>query len=112
MFTISLHQIKIFAPIGLYPQEQLLGNHFEIDIEVDVKDYSEKHFVDYTLLQDCVESAFKTKDQILELLALAIYKNINHRFDFITRTKVCIRKMNPPTKGQIAFSQVIFEKSK
>jgi 7,8-dihydroneopterin aldolase/epimerase/oxygenase len=110
MFTISLHHIKINAPIGLYPQEALLSNNFEVDIDVDVKDYSEKHFVDYVVINEIVQKSFITKEKILEQLALNIYKAIYDQFSFTQRVKVCIRKYNPPMKGAVGFSQVVFEK--
>lgn len=110
MFTISLHQVKIFAPIGLYPQEKILGNRFEVDIDVDVKDYSEHHFVDYSLINDCIRVAFDPAEEILELLALKIYTAVKHQFSFVQRIKIVIRKYNPPMKGEIGYAQVVFEK--
>ncbi len=38
MLTISLHQLKIHAPHGLYPQEQLSGNLFETDVDLFLPD--------------------------------------------------------------------------
>lgn len=110
MFTVSLHQVKIFAHIGLYPQEKILGNRFEVDLDVDVKDYSEHHFVDYTILNECIHSAFETQEEILELLAIQIYKAVKDRFSFVQRIKIAVRKYNPPMQGDIGYSQVIFEK--
>lgn len=110
MFTVSLHQIKIFAPIGLYAQEKILGNRFEVDVDVEVKDYSEHHFVDYTLLNECIHSAFDPKEELLELLTIKIFKSIKNQFPFVQKIKISIRKYNPPMKGDIGYSQVVFEK--
>lgn len=110
MFTISLHEVKFFAPIGLYPQEKVLGNKFEVDIDVDIKDYSEHHFVDYTLINDCIRIAFHHAEEILEVLALKIYTSIKHQFPFAQRIKIVIRKYHPPMKGEVGYAQVVFEK--
>ncbi|MES2479824.1 MAG: dihydroneopterin aldolase [Bacteroidota bacterium] len=110
MFTVSLHQIKIFAPIGLYPQEKILGNRFEVDLDVDVKDYTEHHFVDYTILNDCIHLVFEAQEEVLELLAIKIYKAVKDRFSFVQRIKITVRKYNPPMRGDVGYSQVIFEK--
>jgi 7,8-dihydroneopterin aldolase/epimerase/oxygenase len=110
MFTVSLHQIKIIAAIGLYPQEKILGNRFEVDIEVDVKDYTEKRFVDYTLLNELIHKAFEQDEKILEVLALKIFKATKNQFPFVQRIKITLRKMNPPMQGDISYAQVVFEK--
>ena len=109
MFTISLHQIKIFAPIGLYPQEQLLGNHFEVDVDVDVETFSEEAFVDYSVLHDIVKDVFRNEEKLLESIAQKIHQDIKTRFAFVQKIKVSIRKMNPPLQGQINYSQVVYK---
>lgn len=109
MFTISLHQIKINAPIGLYPQEQILGNYFEVDIEVQVPNYSDKAFVDYTLLNHIVQQEMNRKEKILEQIALNIYEETKKAFSFASKIKISIRKLNPPMNGEIAYAQIVFE---
>ena len=34
MLTVSLHGTKLYAPIGLYPEEHVLGNAFEVDVRL------------------------------------------------------------------------------
>lgn len=111
MFTISLHQVKIFAPIGLYPQEWLLGNHFEVDIDVSstVSNYDDGRFVDYTILNSLIQQAFVTEEQTLEAIAQNIHASVLSCFPFVQKIKVSIRKLNPPMPGEIAYAQVCFE---
>lgn len=110
MFTISLHQIKVNAPIGLYPQEQLLGNHFEVDIDVQVPNFSDKEFVDYTLLNHIVQQEMNRNEKILEQIALNIFDATKQAFPFTQKTKISIRKLHPPMQGDIGFAQVVYEK--
>lgn len=109
MFTISLEKIKITAAVGLYAQEQMLGNDFEIDVAVKTEHYSDQEFVDYGVLHEIVKRAFATPSLLLEPLAQAIHQKIKTIFPFIKSAKVSIRKMNPPLGGQIAAAQVVFE---
>jgi dihydroneopterin aldolase len=109
MFTISLHQIKVFAPIGLYPQEQILGNHFEVDIDVQVAEFSQKKFVDYTVLNSIVQQEMKKPEAILEQIALNMHGEIKKAFSFSKKIKISIRKRNPPLSGSMAYAQVVFE---
>ena len=109
MFTISLHQIKVVAPIGLYPQEQILGNHFEVDIDVQVAEFSQKKFVDYTVLNSLVQQEMKRSETILEQIALNMYEETKKAFSFAQKIKISIRKLNPPMSGSMAYAQVVFE---
>ena len=34
MLTVSLYGITINAPIGLYPEEHILGTTFETDVDI------------------------------------------------------------------------------
>lgn len=110
MFTISLHNILIEAPIGLYPEEQILQNHFSVDIEVQVKNYTEELFIDYTILNTIVNRHFASNEKILESIAVHIYKDTKNEFPFVEKIKIAIRKLHPPMPGSIGYAQVIFEK--
>lgn len=111
MFTISLRNVKIFAPVGLYPQELILGNHFEVDIDIDseISDNADGRFVDYAVLNKIILSSFTLKDHILEKIAQKIHSASFEQFPFIKKAKVTIRKKNPPMPGEIDFAQVVFE---
>jgi hypothetical protein len=52
MLTVSLHGIKLYAPYGLYPEENILGNDFEIDVDIFLPTFNDRPlpFVDYTLI--------------------------------------------------------------
>jgi len=111
MFTISLHNVKIFAPAGLYAQELVLGNHFEVDIDVysNISDYADGRFVDYTVLNTLIRSAFLTDLHTLEGLAQTIHKAAFAAFPFVLKIKVSVRKKHPPMPGEMDFAQVVFE---
>ena len=34
MLTVSLHKIELHALVGLYEEEQIHGNNFEIDVDL------------------------------------------------------------------------------
>jgi len=110
MYTISLHRVKIIAPIGLYPQEKILSNEFEVDIDVFVQEATEQNFVDYTLLNNIIRSAFQNTETVLEVLVFKIHKAVLLQFPFVQKVKVVIRKMNPPMSGEMAYAQVSYEK--
>jgi dihydroneopterin aldolase len=109
MYTISLQKVKSFAKIGLYPQEWILGNHFETDIAVQVASFSEKEFVDYTVLNNLIQQSFAQNLHTLEALALAIHTAAKLQFPFVQNIKVTVRKLNPPMPGEIAAAEVSYQ---
>jgi dihydroneopterin aldolase len=111
MLTVSLHNIKLHAPVGLYPEEKILGNDFEIDVDVFLPIINEQAlpFVDYTLIQNIVHNTFKQGGQLLETLAENIYTTIKINVPIAEKIKVAIRKLNPPLPGEVKYAQVVYE---
>ena len=112
MLTISLHGIRIDAPIGMYPEERLRNNNFEIDVDiyVPVNDARPWPFVDYAIIQSTVTTAFdQPPGQILELLAQSIHQSLKEQVPFAEKIKVVIRKLKPMLPGNVAYSQIAYE---
>lgn len=112
MLTVSLHGIRIQAPIGMYKEEHILGNTFEVDVDVwaATQANGDLPFIDYTVINNIVMKAFTKPEQLLEGLAQHIHQEINQTFSNIAKIKVCIRKLNPPMTGCIQYAQVCIEK--
>jgi dihydroneopterin aldolase len=109
MLTVSLHKIKIHAPHGLYPQEHILGNIFEIDVDIWLPDAIPWPYADYTLIQSTVDAVFNRPGQLLETFVLNIYIALKEQFPLSEKIRVSIRKLNPPMPGEAAWAQVCYE---
>lgn len=111
MLTVSLHKIHIHAPVGLYSQEHILNNEFELDVDVMVPAARGAAWamVDYALLNKVVHEAFLPGEELLESLVRNIYEAIRNHFPEAASARVALRKMNPPMPGHIAYAQVVFE---
>ena len=109
MLTVSLHKIKIIAPHGLYPEEHILGNTFEIDVDLTLPDAQPWPFADYTIIQKIVADIFQLPGQLLETFVSNIYIALKGQFPFAIKIRVAVRKMNPPMAGEAAYSQVVYE---
>ncbi len=110
MLTVSLHKIKIHAPHGLYPQEHILGNIFEIDVDIWLPDALPWPYADYTLIQSTVAAVFNQPGQLLETFVLNIYNVLKEQFPLSEKIRVAIRKLNPPMPGEAAWAQVCYER--
>lgn len=110
MLTVSLHGIKFTAPHGLYPQEHVLGNSFEVDVDIHLPDAQPWPFADYTLIQQAVSKIFHREGQLLETFVYNIHTALKELFPFSITVRVAVRKLNPPMPGSVAYSQVCYEK--
>jgi len=110
MFTVSLHGIQIHALIGLYPEEKIKGNDFEIDVDVFLKSGIEDlPFVDYTIIDTLVREVFNKEGDLMEPFLKEIHSGLRNKFHEADKIKVCIRKLNPPLEGKCSFAQVSYE---
>ena len=110
MLTVSLHGIQLHAPHGLYPQEHVLGNDFEVDVDVfmQVKDKTWP-FVDYTMLHSIVKEVFLREGQLLETFVQNIHSSLKENITLAEKVRVAVRKLHPPLEGSVRYSQVCFE---
>ena len=110
MLTVSLHGIKIIAPHGLYPQEHILGNVFETDIDIELPDAQPWPYADYTIINGIVTDIFNQPGQLLETFVYNIHTALHTQFSFAIKIRVAVRKLHPPMPGHVAFAQVCYEK--
>ncbi len=109
MLSVSLHGIKIHAPHGLYREEHILGNAFEVDVDVWIPDAQPWPFADYVLIQKVVAEIFNQPGQLLETFTYNIHTALKETFPISEKIKVCVRKFHPPMQGEVRFAQVCFE---
>ncbi len=111
MLTVSLHGICLYAPYGLYPQEQLLLNEFEIDVDVWLPhdDVDPWPFVDYTRINDTVRKVFDVPASLLENLVQHIHIELRSQFPAAEKIKITLRKYHPAMNGEVQYAQVCYE---
>jgi dihydroneopterin aldolase len=109
MLTVSLHGIQIIAPHGLYPEEHVLGNTFEVDVDIELLDVQPWPFADYTLVRAIVSNVFNEPGQLLETFVYNIHNQLKAEFPKAIKIKVAVRKLNPPMPGSVKYAQVCYE---
>lgn len=110
---IALEGIRFYAFHGFYPEEQVLGNEFEVDIETEsevVYDGNDnlEDTINYERLFIIASSEMQQPRKLLETVALEILKRVRDEFPFVISVKVRLRKMHLPLKGEIRNSFVEF----
>ncbi|OSZ82760.1 hypothetical protein CAP35_05715 [Chitinophagaceae bacterium IBVUCB1] len=111
MLTVSLHGIRVVAPIGMYAIEKTEPNTFETDVDVWVRTEagSAWPFIDYAIINRIVADAFTPDKETLEELVQQIHAAIKSAFADAEKIKVCIRKLHPRLDTPAAYSQVCWE---
>jgi len=112
MVTISLQGAEFFAHHGFYPEEQVLGNKFIVDITVsftpghNFKDDKISNTIDYETLQKIAEAKMKHACKLIETVAQSIADEIKDKYPFAETIKVSVKKQHPPLGGKVEYAGV------
>ena len=101
MFTIHLKDLKFHAYHGLYDIEKEKGNHFELNVAIDVGISDKKitaieQTVDYSKVYAVIEARMKMATPLLETLLQDMALLISAMDKRITKINLHIIKLNPP----------------
>ncbi|MBS1630396.1 MAG: dihydroneopterin aldolase [Bacteroidetes bacterium] len=113
MLSVSLKSLRIHAAHGLYPEEAIQGNDFEIDIELRLPAEIDDAWplIDYARVYALTQEVMMgPRVTLLEMLVQAIWQRLHREWPQLSFIRVCVRKLHPPLGGEVAASQVCFEK--
>ncbi len=101
MLTIHLHNLLFNAHHGLYAEEQLLGNEFEVYITIQHIPISAQiialdQTINYAAVYDLVKKRMNTPTPLLETLAQELCQSILENFIQAESVFFSIKKLNPP----------------
>ena len=107
MVKVALHGIHFFAHHGFYPEEQLKGNDFVVDVEVEF--LQQQHFdtdeightVNYEQLYAIAERHMAITRKLLETVVQGILDELKETYPFAAAIRVSLKKLNPPIKAKI-----------
>jgi dihydroneopterin aldolase len=112
-YTILLKNCSFFARHGLLEQEEVLGQRFFIDAEMEVEagdsleTDSIENTVDYGLAFAVIEKIVVGKRRyLIEALANDIATALRERFPQIRRVCITVRKPSAPVPGILDYAQV------
>jgi 7,8-dihydroneopterin aldolase/epimerase/oxygenase len=112
MIIVALHGAEFFARHGFYPEEQILGGRFLVDVSVgftpagDLNEDNLANTVNYERLYDIVCLHMQEPKKLIETLAQAIVDEIKEQYPYIETATIIIKKLDPPMKGRVAHSSV------
>jgi len=118
MVEINLNDAEFFAYHGFYPEEQLIGSRFLVDISVtfiptgNLNEDDIGNTVNYEQLYNIASHEMQHTRKLIETVCQGIAGAVKIKFPFIEKMRVCIKKMDPPLKGKVGHSNVVVSWSK
>ncbi|MBL0375040.1 dihydroneopterin aldolase [Rhizobium sp. KVB221] len=115
-YTITLANCAFFARHGVMDEEEVLGQRFFVDAELEVRPAGPLEndaldsTVDYGVAFKVIEKIVTGRRYFLiEALAIDIAKSLEAQFPQICRAKITLRKPNAPVAGVLDYVQVSVE---
>ena len=103
MLTIHLHKLLFHSFHGVYEEEQILGNQFEVNVDVDVD--APKHInsihqtVNYVTIYHCIKQQMLVATPLLETVAMDITQAIHQIDKKIKSVSITIKKTAAPIEN-------------
>lgn len=99
---IALHDIRIFAYHGVMPQEQVVGDWYTVNLQLNVLDESATvsdrltDTVDYSKVFNVVKREMLVPSKLMEHVCGRICRAIIADFPLVDAVSITIVKQNPP----------------
>ena len=115
MDKLVIKGLKFHGLHGVFEQEKIIGNIFEVDLcfilslqkAAETDDISET--IDYAKARSMVEEIMKSNPMnLIETISLKIGEKLSTEFD-IDSLEVKVRKLNPPMEGETEYSEVTMQ---
>lgn len=109
--TVALKEIKFYAYHGFYPEEQLTGNNFSVDVDVtftplDGNREDIANTVNYEVINEVVRHEMGQTKKMLETVVQCIINKLLSAYPYLQTVVVGIKKIGPCMPGEIGYSFV------
>lgn len=104
-FEISLNDLRFYASIGVFEQEQVIGNEFIVNVKVTYNadgftcDDDISHTISYADIYDLIKYEMSIPCKLLETKCVMIANKILHKWLNVESGYVKIVKLVPPIAG-------------
>ncbi len=114
-FSIELKGLRFFAEHGMYQEEVLIGNEFEVSISIESKApkkeiVSIEQTINYVEVFRIAKEVFNVRKQLLEACAMQIAEQLYLQFPEILKIIIRIDKLNPPITNFTGSVGIVYTK--
>ena len=107
MSKIKIEGMQFYAYHGCFEEERLVGTNFIVDCILAVNAREAAHTdslektIDYQQVYQVIAKEMEQTSFLLENVAYRILKSLHVHFPTMTKTRVSVKKMNPPLGGKV-----------
>ena len=103
MFTISLHNLIFYSFHGIYEEEKIIDNTFNVNVSLSFLGHEHisiiEQSINYAAVYEIIKQRMLIPTPLLEILAQEIAQLIFNFDDRIKSISTSIEKKNPPISG-------------
>jgi len=114
MFTIQLNNLRFFSFHGLYEEERVLGNEYEINAAVTIAAHEPvtalHQTIDYVKIYHIIKQQMDVPTALLETVVQNLAEHIYTSDNRITSINISIKKLYPPIAAFMGNVAVSFKK--
>jgi len=103
MVTIHLHNLLFNSFHGVFEEEKILGNQFEVDVDIEmvcrepITNLSQT--VNYVAVYSCIKQRMQVPSPLLETVAQDLIEAIHQIDEKISSVSITIKKTAPPIEN-------------
>lgn len=114
---VHLHNLRFRSFHGLYEEERMVGNEYEVNLDVGFEPASFpvheiSDTLDYTVLHRIVKERMAIPTPLLETIATEIAEKIRAGFPSVSKISISVKKLFPPVNNFEGAVGVSFEWNK
>ncbi|MER3471353.1 MAG: dihydroneopterin aldolase [Chitinophagaceae bacterium] len=115
IISIELHKLRFFAKHGLYGEEKLIGNEYEITLSLSIKAPKEfitsvEQTINYVEVYKIVQEEMNEAKLLLETFVMNVADRLQKAFPELKKINISIKKLHPPIVDFMGSVGVCFEK--
>jgi len=115
-FTIQLNNLRFSSLHGVFAEEAIIGNEFEVNLSLlfsapEKKVTSLEETINYAEVYRITKELFSVRRRLLETLAMEIAAALKTAFPSILEQTVQIQKLNPPISSFTGTVSVTYHKT-
>ena len=107
MAVIALEGMQFYAYHGFYEEEQKIGNHFIVDVQVETRVNKAAQMddlagtINYETLYTITRMEMRKPSQLLEHVGQRIIDKVSSQYPKVKNVRIRISKMQPPLGGRV-----------
>ncbi len=112
---IEVNGIKCYAHHGCLPEEELIGGHYVVDVQMHTN-FSEaaktddlSKTIDYVQVNAIVREEVAIRSKLIEQVGQRIVSRLKREINGIHKLRVKLTKLSPPINGDVDNVAIIIE---